>query len=177
MPQVIIWNRLSLALFGLCVERPFGDVDVESMARILVSSGPAWVGNAEHDGVSIVAIGGRGRGGSIGGALYRCRKGGRARQRTAASAVAVQGWHWPRRCEKSHARPQKADSREQAKVLQMNAPRDSFADLATLPQGSCAKKAVTDVCAFPGLNDKTDALTIMVAKRIIDLAESRDASG
>jgi len=34
------------------------------------------------------------------------------------------------------------------------------------------KKAVTDVCAFLGLNDKTDTLTIMVAKRIIDLAGS-----
>jgi hypothetical protein len=34
------------------------------------------------------------------------------------------------------------------------------------------KKAVTDVCPFLGLNDKTDALTIMVAKRIIDLAGS-----
>ena len=101
----------------------------------------AEAGGEEREGVRSSAPRRRGRGGSIRGALYRCRKGGRARQRTAASAVAVQGWHWPRRCEKSHARPQKADSREQAKVLQMNAPRDSFAGLATLPPKAHAQKS------------------------------------
>jgi hypothetical protein len=119
--------------WGCGVERPFGDVNVESMACVLVSSGPARVGDAERDGVSIDAIGGRGRGGSIRGAPHRRRKGSRARQSSdspncrarqstdSPNCRRSEGCQWPRRREKSRACPEKADSPEQAKGLQMNA--------------------------------------------------------
>ena len=66
-----VWNRWCLELLVIWrVRRAIGDANVEPVVYVVVSSGPSWVGDAECDGASIVAIDGRRRFCSIRGASY-----------------------------------------------------------------------------------------------------------